>query len=246
MPIPYKIKKIYPEKVVIFSYFFLHPHLQKETIEEYFLKFNGVKKARCTKNKGILTLEFDSSNFDLIELINFFEKSSYEIILSEISKTKTSEPNGKRNNWFLWTSLGFLPYLMRSSLPYPLLSGITFLLSTPVFKKALKSLSHKKLDVHSLDSLAIFASLLSKNPLSSHLMIFLLSLGDYLADKIEQKAYTDVKKLFGVNKDYAWLMLSEGESKKVRADELKPGDMIAVYAGEKITADGKVIEGEAW
>ncbi|MFN4131915.1 MAG: hypothetical protein ACK4GE_02425, partial [Caldimicrobium sp.] len=245
MPLPYKIKKISSRKLLVFSYLFQHPNIHKETIEEYFLKFNGVKKAKCIKNKGTISLEFDSEHFNLIELINFFEKSSYEILLEELSKLKPSTPEEKKGNWFLYTSLGFIPYIFPSMFPYFVRISLTFILSLPVFKKAYHSLKKKKFDVHCLDSVALVSSLLSKNPLASHFMIFLLSLGDYLEEKIEKKAYQDVEKLFGWNENYAWLVVGEGQSKKIKAKELQKDDLIVVYAGEKITADGRVVEGEA-
>lgn len=76
-------------------------------------------------------------------------------------------------------------------------------------------------------------------------MAWLLSLGDYLEEKIERKAYSSIEALMGYRKNYAWLVVADGQAKKVRSEELKVGDIIVVYAGEKITADGEVIEGEA-
>lgn len=246
MPIPYEIKKFSIGKLILFSHLFFHPNIHKHTIEEYFLKFEGIKRAKCIKRKGLLNLEYDPEKFDLIDLINFFKKGSYEIILEEISKQKITQPQErKENRWILYTTLGFIPYFFRSVLPNPLLSGVTFLLSFPVFKKALNALHQKRLDVHCLDSIAILSSLLSKNSLPSHIMIFLLSLGDYLEDKIEQKAYKDLESLFGCNENYAWVIVGEGQSKRIKASELQKGDLIAIYAGEKITADGRVVEGSA-
>ncbi|MCS6999043.1 MAG: heavy metal translocating P-type ATPase, partial [Aquificaceae bacterium] len=60
-----------------------------------------------------------------------------------------------------------------------------------------------------------------------------------------KKAYEKIEKLFSYREDTAWLLLGNGQAVKVKALDLKKGDKIAVYAGEKIPADGIVEEGDA-
>ncbi len=245
MPIPYKIKRLSYGKITVSSYLLRHPVLGKDTVEEYFLRFNGVIKVRCRKSSGSLTLEYNPDTFNLIEFINFLESSSLELFLEELSKRSVEKKQAKRTSWLWFTLAGFVPYLFRSFFPNPLLSIMTLSLSFPVFKKAFSSLKARRLDVHFLDSAAILTSTFSGNPLTSHIMIFLLSVGDYMEDKIEKKAYSQIEKLLSYEEDHAWLMVDNGQGVKVRANELKRGDLIVVYASEKISADGRVVEGEA-
>ncbi|MFN3813622.1 MAG: heavy metal translocating P-type ATPase [Aquificaceae bacterium] len=245
MPLPYKIKRLSRGKITVSSYLFRHPGLGKDTLERYFLGFNGVMKARCRKSSGSLSLEYNPDTFDLIEFINFLQNSSLELFLEELSKRNVKEEQTKKTNWLFFTLAGFVPYIFRSFLPNPLLSSITLSLSFPVFKKAFSSLKARRLDVHFLDSAAILTSALSGNPLTSHIMIFLLSVGDYMEDKIEKKAYSQIEKLLSYEEDNAWLVVDNGQGVRVKAKDLKREDLIVVYAGEKISADGRVEEGEA-
>ncbi len=75
MPIPYKIKRLSYGKITVSSYLLRHPVLGKDTVEEYFLRFNGVIKVRCRKSSGSLTLEYNPDTFNLIEFIKCRKKA---------------------------------------------------------------------------------------------------------------------------------------------------------------------------
>lgn len=243
----YRIEKLSPGRIKLTSYLFQHLHHPEETLKAYFSRFGGVKRVRYSKASGRLTLEYDPESFDLIEFLNHIESTPREVFLEDLSRERPPARREEKGafRWLALTTLGFVPYLMRSSLPNSLLAGITLLLARPIFEKAVKSLRSGKIDVHVLDSSAIVLSSLSGSPLSAHTMVFLLALGDYLSEKVERKAYEKIEKLFSYKEDTAWLLLGNGQALKVKAIDLKRGDLIAVYAGEKIPADGVVEEGDA-
>ncbi|MCS7171387.1 MAG: heavy metal translocating P-type ATPase, partial [Aquificaceae bacterium] len=182
-----------------------------------------------------------------IGFLSHVENTPRDVFLEDLSREKPKlhkKENGAKG-WFVLSTLGLIPYFFRAGIPNPLLAGMTLLLSGPVLEKAVKSLLNKKIDVHFLDSSAILLASLSGNPLSAHIMVFLLALGDYLSEKVEKKAYEKIEKLFSYREDTAWLMVGNGQAIKVKALDLKKGYIIAVYAGEKIPADGIVEEGDA-
>ncbi len=243
----YKVEKLSPGRLRLTSYLFQYLHHPDETLKAYFSRFGGVRKVSYSRASGRLILEYDPNSFDLIEFLNHIENTPRDVFLEDLSREKQSKQkdgNGA-SRWLMLSTLGFLPYLMRGLLPTSLLAGMTLLLSKPVFEKAISSLRSGKIDVHLLDSSAIALASLTGSPLSAHTMVFLLALGDYLSERVEKKAYEKIEKLFSYKEDTAWLMIGNGQAVKVKALDLKRGDLIAVYAGEKIPADGVVEEGDA-
>jgi hypothetical protein len=246
MPIPYQIKRLRAGSLKISSPLFSLLHHPEEVIKVFFEKFGGVKEVSYSKSSGSITIRYEPSEFDLIGFINYLQTSTPELFLEDLGKQNarvSPEKDGGDGFWFGVASLGlmlnFLP------IPNPLLRGLALFSSLPVFRKAFNSLKRKKIDVHSLDASAVVLTSLSGSPFSAQLMAWLLSLGDYLEEKIERKAYSSIEALMEYRKDYAWLVVADGQAKKVRSEELKVGDIIVAYAGEKITADGEVVEGEA-
>lgn len=244
--IPYTIEKFYPGKLKISSYIFKHLHHPEDAIRAYFSRFTGVKKVRYYKRAGKLVIEYDPENFDLIEFINTLENTKGEILLEDISKEKVSQSTRESSSrWLAITSIGFIPYLLRGVIPNYALAGLTLICAKPLFERFLRSLRNKNLDVHFLDSSAVVIASLTGSPLSAHTMVFLLALGDYLAERVEKKAHSQIEKLFSYREDSAWLATGNGQAIRVKAMDLKEGDLVVVYAGEKVPADGYVEEGEA-
>ena len=243
----YRIERLHLGRIKLSSYIFKYLHHPEDTLQAYFSRFGGVRKVSYSRSSGRLTLEYDPKTFDLIEFLKFIENTPRDIFLEDLSKEspKPKEKGKESTKWLALTTLGFSLYLFRGLLPNPVFTWTALLLSKPVLDKAFRSLKKGKLDVHFLDSSAIVLASLSGSPLSAHTMIFLLALGDYLAERVEKKAYEKIEKLFSYKKDTAWLLVGNGQAIKVKATELKKGDTIAVYAGEKIPADGEVIEGDA-
>ncbi|MCS7196863.1 MAG: heavy metal translocating P-type ATPase [Aquificaceae bacterium] len=243
----YKVERLSPGRIRLTSYLFKYLHHPEETLLSYFSRFGGVRRVSYSSNSGKLTLEYDPQSFDLIDFLNHVESTPREVFLEDLSreKPKFQKKDDGTSRWFLLSTIGFVPYLFRSVLPNPLLAVMTLLLSKPILQKALNSLRRRRFDVHFLDSSAILLASLTGNPLSAHTMVFLLALGDYLSEKVEKKAYEKIEKLFSYREDTAWLLLGNGQAIKIKALDLKKGDKIAVYAGEKIPADGIVEEGDA-
>lgn len=243
----YRVERLSPGRIRLTSYLFKYLHHPEETLLSYFSRFGGVRRVSYSSNSGKLTLEYDPQSFDLIDFLNHVESTPREVFLEDLSreKPKFQKKDDGTSRWFLLSTIGFVPYLFRSVLPNPLLAVMTLFLSKPILQKAVNSLKRRRFDVHFLDSSAILLASLTGNPLSAHTMVFLLALGDYLSEKVEKKAYEKIEKLFSYREDTAWLLLGNGQAVKVKALDLKKGDKIAVYAGEKIPADGIVEEGDA-
>lgn len=249
MPIAYKIKEFSPGKLKLHSEFFKHVGVSKETLHDFFTnKFKDVNRVVVSKSRGDVSFYYDPQNAKINEVISFFNNSNGEFILELIEKEKIKPQEEEKkvissSTWFKLNTLGLVSLLFRGSISSAL-PLIGFGLGVPVFLKGLKSILKGKIDVHILDSSAIFISNLTGNYGSSVLMTWLLSLGDVIQDMTENRAKVEIEKLLSYKDDFAWVVNGEEVVKK-NVKEVKVNDTVVVYTGQKITVDGVVIEGEA-
>ncbi len=251
MAIPYKVNSFLEGRIQIKSDFFKYIHISEHSIAEYFKShFKGIKSIKVSKKTGRITIEYDTNVFNVSEFFHFLNTVSPETILEILSESKNGyakppeEEEEFAKKWFVVNSIAFSLFAFRSAVSTNLISGITLALAVPVFKKAFNSLKKRKIDVHILDSSAIAISTMQGNPLSSMLMVWLLSLGDLIEEKTKGKAHKAIEELLNYKNEEVWLV-KNGTAEKVPVEQIKKGDKIVVYTGEKINIDGIVYEGEA-
>jgi len=80
--------------------------------------------------------------------------------------------------------------------------------------------------------------------LSSNIMNLFIGLGDYLEDKLNQKARASIEDLLNVDGETAYIE-KDGTKIEVPIEEISIGDIVVVYAGGRIPVDGIVNEGKA-
>ena len=254
MPIPYKIKEIKPGKVKIYSEVFKHISVSDKAFENYFSTFKGVSKVVSKKAAGLLTLYYNPNEFDLLGFYDLLNNGDREMILSLLSSngnhTDVKEKEEEKDifsptTWFKLNTFAFATLLFRSALPGGLFTALTLGLGSQVFLKGFRSLRKGKIDVHLLDSSAILLSSLQGNHLSSLLMTWLLSLGDVIQEKTEKRAHIEIERLLNYKEDKAFVVVDENTVIEKPITEVKKGDVVVVYDGQKITVDGVVIEGDA-
>ena len=99
-----------------------------------------------------------------------------------------------------------------------------------------------------LTTTAVIASVLAGKPESSLMLLALSNGAEMLTSYAAEKARTHISGLLSLGQRDVWLVeeTSDGEvERKVSVDEVRPGDTIAVHAGEKIVIDGRVLRGDA-
>jgi len=72
-----------------------------------------------------------------------------------------------------------------------------------------------------------------------------LTLGRYLEARAKGRTSTAIKKLIGLQPQNA-IVIQDGEEREVPIQDVKVGNLILVKPGEKIPADGKVLDGESY
>ncbi|MGR9047493.1 heavy metal translocating P-type ATPase [Halobacillus faecis] len=96
-----------------------------------------------------------------------------------------------------------------------------------------------------LSTTAIIASILKGNPKSAIVILFMSTLSEIITDFTAHRTKNYVREMMNVDTPYVWKVDAQGDERKVSIDEISIGDQIAVFEGEKISADGKVISGWA-
>ena len=99
-----------------------------------------------------------------------------------------------------------------------------------------------------LTTTAVVASVLAGKPESSLMLLALSTGAEMLTSYAAEKARTHISGLLSLGQRDVWLVeeTPDGEvERKVSVDEVCPGDIIAVHAGEKIVIDGRVLRGDA-
>ena len=99
-----------------------------------------------------------------------------------------------------------------------------------------------------LTTTAVVASVLAGKPESSLMLLALSNGAEMLTSYAAEKARTHISGLLSLGQRDVWLVeeTPDGEvERKVSVEEVRPGDIIAVHAGEKIVVDGRVLRGDA-
>ncbi|MBI4765811.1 MAG: heavy metal translocating P-type ATPase [Deltaproteobacteria bacterium] len=114
----------------------------------------------------------------------------------------------------------------------------------PIFKKGVKALLKKRLNVDVLDSSAIGAAMATREFLTASLITFLLKLGEYLEEWTRGESRRLLSDMFHMGQEWAWVV-REGEEVHLPLEEVAVGDTVVVRMGGLIPVDGVVLAGEA-
>lgn len=130
--------------------------------------------------------------------------------------------------------------LLASPLAMPFLMVGT----VPIFNRAFKDLRSGKVGVDALDSIALSLTMTGQ-PFTAAAMALLIEGGEWMRDLTAARSRRAIRELMGEGVDLqAWKV--EGRRRvQVPVDSLRPGDVVAVYAGDRIPVDGVVDSGVA-
>jgi manganese/zinc-transporting P-type ATPase C len=112
------------------------------------------------------------------------------------------------------------------------------------FRGALEELRERKVSTDTLVSAGVVSALLTGGTVTSLSIVWLLNIGEYAHASTLRRTRTAIRQLLSADDGYAWLRTGSGDVRQP-ISALKPGDVIAVYAGERVPADGDVTGGEA-
>lgn len=128
-------------------------------------------------------------------------------------------------------------------LPLPVATVRCVIKSIPYLYKAVTSLLQGKLEVATLDGIAIAASILQRDFSTASSIMFLLDTGDTLEEWTRKKSIGDLARSMSLNVDKVWIKQDNGEV-QIGINDVHVGDKVVVRSSDVIPLDGKVVEGE--
>ncbi len=134
----------------------------------------------------------------------------------------------------------FSALALPAALEFGLPLAATIATGYPYFRGGLRALSRSSpVNTDTLITTATVASFLLGERVTALTVLWLLNLGEYIESIVLRRTRRAINDLLSVGDREAWLVLN-GSERRVPLELVKPGDLVAVYTGEKIPADGTV------
>lgn len=116
----------------------------------------------------------------------------------------------------------------------------------PMFSRAFDALTRRGvLTVDVLDASAVGVLIGQSRLSTAAFMIWLVNVADFIRNATMERSRRAISTMLDVAPLQAWVLRGEVKT-RVPVTELAAGDIVVVYAGERIPVDGVVISGSAW
>jgi Cu2+-exporting ATPase len=199
----------------------------------------GVLQSAADVDSGAILVRFDTGATTaeaLVDLARASGPDSWPEVRAE------RRPEG---SWKLFiANTAVLAASIVESLDPPLLTAAVAATAIPSAKRAVAGLAERRLTVDVLDLAAVAASLATGQFGTASFMTWLLGVGDMVLGRTADRARAAIGSLMRLEVASAWRLEAE-RPLRVPAHKLAVGDRIVVYPGERVAADGIVLEGEA-
>lgn len=180
--------------------------------------------------------------------VTALQRAATEAIPAEAIATKTEfrpEINWLERLGLPLTSLGLAFLVQQLALPVPalLLGGLVIAAATPFFLRTIDTtIQERRLDADILDALWITFYTAKGDFVAPALMVSLMESGEALRDTTGRASEREVMHLVG---GIAPLVRVErhGQEEQIPLEEVKLGDRVVVYPGERIPVSGRVFRG---
>ena len=114
----------------------------------------------------------------------------------------------------------------------------------PIFIDAVKSLKKKQITESFLLVVAVIASFFLGEFFEAAVVSVLFRIGELMENYVSDKSRKSIESIFGIISDEANLVKSDGTLKKIDAENIRIGDILAVLPHEIVPVDGEVINGK--
>ncbi len=114
----------------------------------------------------------------------------------------------------------------------------------PVFVDAIKALKKHSITEALLLVIAVVAALVLGEYFEAAAVSVLFGLGELLEEFASNRSRKSIEAIFSIVSDEANIIMPDGSIRKIDADEVKIGDIIAVLPHETVPVDGIVIKGK--
>ena len=215
-----------------------------DLVEYYIRNIDVVKEVSVDERTGNAVVTFlNSSEKDkesLFSALAVFDPQD-ERIKALVPENTGTDMNRMYEEKLFFSVAG--NFMRKSFLPTPLAIARSIAKSIPYIVKGLFALKNGKLQVETLDGVAIATSIIRRDFDTASSIMFLLNIGETLEEWTRKKSINDLARSMSLNIDKVWLK-NDGKEIQVGVNQVLAGDHIIVRNSEIIPLDGKVIEGE--
>jgi len=114
----------------------------------------------------------------------------------------------------------------------------------PILNKAIKALLKYSLNVNLLVALAMIGAAYIGDYFEAAFVGFIMIFGEFLEDITVKRSKRAIDELMKLNPEKARVIDKSGKETEIKVENLKVGDIIIIKEGEKIPADGIILEGK--
>jgi cation-transporting P-type ATPase C len=124
--------------------------------------------------------------------------------------------------------------------------AVTIVAGYPFFRGGIRALTRGSAgETDTLITVATVASIVLRESVTALIVLWLLNLGDLLQALVLRRTRRAIRDLLSVGDRDVWVVLPSSIEARVPLEQVRPGDLVAVYAGEKIPVDGRVEDGQS-
>ena len=140
----------------------------------------------------------------------------------------------------------FAPIVLPPGLGTGIGLAVSVIAGYPFFRGGVRALTRgSAADTDTLITVATVASIALNESVTALIVLWLLNLGDLLQALVLRRTRRAIRDLLSVGDRDVWVLLPTGGEIQVPIDQVRPGDLVAVYTGEKIPVDGVVEAGQS-
>ena len=119
------------------------------------------------------------------------------------------------------------------------------ILLIPMLRTVIQDLSDKKMKMHELVVLAVLASCIQGDLITSACIAFFMLISMIIESRTASGVHASLEALAKITPGKACRISKSGEEEEVEGKDLNVGDVIRVRPGENILADGEIIKGRS-
>ncbi len=219
-----------------------------EVVEATIRSIPGIISATYSTLTGSVVIYHTYKKFPelcLAYIHSIFERNTFQ---STKNVNEESKENMRRHikdlgivmGTFLLNKFWTVPFIL--STPIGVLNPTTVAIlysCRDIIRNGLKSITKPNPDT--LTTAAIVASIIKGSPQSALVIYIMSTISELLTEYTMNRTRGFVREMMEVDTPFAWLITESGQEVKVQTDEIKVGDQIVVFQGEKIPFDGNVL-----
>ncbi|MGH2593814.1 MAG: heavy metal translocating P-type ATPase [Anaerolineae bacterium] len=229
------------------------------TVESALNGLSGVTAARVILTAERGTITYDPHLVTPHAIVKAVNATGYTAEIHDgEANYRTIQPTDKPNRWIVWIPMIFLASLSLlalvellgeglhglSAIPWPLTLAAALAGGWPIARRAIGALRQRQITADLLMTIAILAALALGEFVAAMLIVFFMRIATTIETITTTQARHAIKSLVRLAPDVACVR-RDGSDVEIPVRDLRPADVLIIRPGERIAADGSVIDGHS-